>query len=200
MTGVEPVDTQISALMVKLQNIEKELESALDQRRKDLNYQVHAGKVAFERTVLEEHRQLRQGLLRFLRESSFGALVSAIPTYLLVIVFVLLDVFIALYQHACFRIWDIPRVRRADYISIDRHSLGYLNAVQKLNCIYCGYANGLIALVREVASRTEQYWCPIKHAIRVKGAHPRYRHFSEFGDAKDFLERLESLREELRKS
>ena len=91
-------------------------------------------------------------------------------------------------------------MRRADYIMIDRHNLAYLNAVQKLNCLYCGYANGLIALAREVASRTEQYWCPIKHAIRVRGAHARYRNFTEFGDARAFAERLESLRAELRKS
>jgi hypothetical protein len=33
------------------------------------------------------------------------------------------------------------------------------------------YANGVFAYVREVGSRTEQYWCPIKHARRVLGVH-----------------------------
>jgi hypothetical protein len=31
--------------------------------------------------------------------------------------------------------------------------------------------------VREVASRTEIYWCPIKHARRVLGPHPHYQGF-----------------------
>jgi hypothetical protein len=37
-------------------------------------------------------------------------------------------------------------------------------AIEKINCAYCSYANGAIASVREMASRTEIYWCPIKHA------------------------------------
>lgn len=194
------MDPRITALLAKLRDIEDELEETLEQRRAELHYRMQDGKVAFEKAVVAEHRRLRVGLLRFLRESSFGAYVSAFVVYLLGIVFLALDLFLALYQHVCFRIWNIPRVRRADYITIDRHNLAYLNAVQKLNCMYCSYANGLIALTREVGSRTEQYWCPIKHAIRVRGAHVRYRNFAEFGDARAFAERLEALRTELRKS
>jgi hypothetical protein len=55
----------------------------------------------------------------------------------------------------------------------DRYHLAYLNVLEKLNC---AYANGLIAYVREIAGRTEQYWCPIKHARRVIGAHSHYAH------------------------
>jgi hypothetical protein len=61
-----------------------------------------------------------------------------------------------------------------------------LNALEKLNCVYCSYANGLIAYVREIAGRTEQYWCPIKHARRVIGAHPHYAQFQDYGDAAAF--------------
>jgi hypothetical protein len=194
------MDSRISALLGKLREIEDELESTLEERRAELRYRISGGKVAFEKAVVAEHRRLRTGLLRFLRQSTFGDFVTALVVYVFAVVLVLLDVFLALYQLVCFPIWNIPRVRRADYITIDRHNLAYLNAVQKMNCIYCGYANGLAALLREVASRTEQYWCPIKHAIRVKGAHARYRHFAEFGDARDFQERLKALREELRQS
>jgi hypothetical protein len=45
-----------------------------------------------------------------------------------------------------------------------------------------------------VAARTEQYWCPIKHARRVLGAHDRYPDFFEFGDAESFRQGLERLR------
>jgi len=39
------------------------------------------------------------------------------------------------------------------------------------------YENGLAGYFREIAARTEQYWCPIKHARRIKAAHGRYPRF-----------------------
>jgi len=57
-------------------------------------------------------------------------------------------------------------------------------------CVYCGYANGLIAYVREIAARTEQYWCPIKHARPIPAPHARYRVFFEYGDARAYRQEL----------
>jgi hypothetical protein len=80
----------------------------------------------------------------------------------LVLPLVLVDLFTTLYQRVCFPVYGIGRVRRDDYVIIDRHLLGYLNLLEKLHCVYCGYA-------REFASRTEQYFCPIKHAVMAAG-------------------------------
>ncbi|WP_271223801.1 hypothetical protein, partial [Streptosporangium carneum] len=80
----------------------------------------------------------------------------------------------------------------------DRHKLPYLNVIQKLNCLYCAYANGVLAYVAEIASRTEQYWCPIKHAARVTGTHRRYDGFLEYGDVADYPEGLEGQRQKLK--
>ena len=96
---------------------------------------------------------------------------------------VFLDLVASVYQFICFPIYNIPKVKRTDYIIIDRHALGYLNAIEKLNCIYCGYFNGLIAYVQEIAARTKLYWCPIKHARKVKTLHSRYNKFLDYGDA-----------------
>lgn len=41
-------------------------------------------------------------------------------------------------------------MRRGDYIVVDRHHLAYLNVIQKINCVYCGYGNGLIAYARKI--------------------------------------------------
>ena len=71
--------------------------------------------------------------------------------------------------------------------------------LEKLNCAYCSYANCLIAYVREIAARTEQYWCPIKHARRVIGSHPRYLKFDDYGDAEGFRKHAAGLRAELAK-
>ncbi|MHB8809084.1 MAG: hypothetical protein ACYC9M_03595 [Desulfobulbaceae bacterium] len=60
--------------------------------------------------------------------------------------------------------------------------------------MYCSYFNGLIAYVQEIAARTEQYWCPIKHARKTGIRHSRYQHFLEYGDAKAFKECIEKIR------
>jgi hypothetical protein len=54
---------------------------------------------------------------------------------------------------------------------------------------------GAIAFVRQVASRTEVYWCPIKHARRVLGPHPHYQGFADFGDAEAYSEKLAQMKE-----
>jgi hypothetical protein len=87
-------------------------------------------------------------------------------------------------------------VPRATYIVIDRH-LAYLNGIEKLNCVYCGYANGVFAYVREIAGRTEQYWCPIRHAKRVRTPHGHYHRFVDSGDAEGYHRQLPALRHEL---
>ena len=88
----------------------------------------------------------------------------------------------------------MPRVRRADHLVFDRAELPYLNAIEKFNCFYCSYGNSVAAYLREVAARTEQYGCPIKHARRMPGGHDRYPRFFEFGDARAYREGLERLR------
>ena len=106
----------------------------------------------------------------------------------------LLDLFISAYQYICFPVFGIPTVRRSNYLVIDRVHLSYLNVIEKINCAYCAYANGVVAYAREIASLTEQYWCPIKHARRVIAAHERYRNFVDYGDAESYHQALAALR------
>ena len=110
----------------------------------------------------------------------------------------LADLWITLYQWLCFPVFGVPLVRRRDYFAIDRYKLGYLNAIEKVNCTYCSYATGMIAYIREIAARTEQYWCPIKHARTIPAPHGRYRRFVEYGDAHGYRDGLPALRRGLR--
>ena len=88
----------------------------------------------------------------------------------MVVPIALIDASFTIYQGLCFPLYGIAHVRRSVYIAaVDRRHLAYLNAIEKLNCVYCGYANGVLAYVREIAGRTEQYWCPIRHAKPVRG-------------------------------
>ncbi len=81
---------------------------------------------------------------------------------------------------------------------IDRHHLSYLNSMEKLNCVYCGYVNGLIGYMREIAARTEQYWCPIKHAKKILDPHRRYARFADFGDPKEYHQHVNRMRDLVR--
>ena len=139
------------------------------------------------------------GVWRYVWSGSVASLLTAPLIYSLLLPFVLLDVWVMLYQAICFRAWGLRAVRRGDYITIDRHRLPYLNGLEKINCLFCSYANGLLAYVHEVASRTEQYWCPIKHGRRVRGAHDRYAAFAPYGDARAYRDRLPFYRAALKR-
>jgi hypothetical protein len=190
----------LARILQKTRQLQSELEQELSQRRVGFASSVEEGKVRFEEAVLAQHRRLRKGLRRFLLDSSLLTYLTAPVVYSLILPIALLDSFISGYQRICFPIYGIPRVRRRDYVLDDRHRLAYLNLIERLNCLYCGYANGVIAYAREVASRTEQYWCPIKHARRVRTPHDRYYRFLEYGDAQGYAARLEDLRRTVRET
>ena len=190
--------TQLDDLINRLKDLEEEFEREIDERRSDFHYRIAKGRVVFEKEIAKENRRLKVKIVKFLRESPIATLLIAPFVYSVIVPLLILDISVWLYQSVCFTAWGIAPVRRSDYVVLDRRHLDYLNFIQKVNCEYCSYANGLIAFVQEVAARTEQFWCPIKHAIRVKAHHARYRRFMEYGDAKGFRERLDALRDEVR--
>ena len=194
----DTVREEITHLAGSIHALERQLEVALAKRRIELNYRVQDGVVQFEQVVIAKHRLLKARLSSYVFGARPAMILTAPVIYSLIIPLMLLDLFAALYQAACFPVYGIPRVRRRDYLAFDRGQLAYLNAIEKLNCEYCAYANGLIAYIREIASRTEEYWCPIKHARRVLGAHPRYGSFLDYGDGDAYRHDLERLRAEAR--
>lgn len=179
----------IAELSDKIQVLEQELEAELARRNAALRIGMEEGRVAFEAELLRRHRELRTRLAPYVLRARLLVLLTAPVIYALIVPLVLLDLFMTVYQAICFPVYKIEKVRRADYFAFDRGHLAYLNAVEKINCAYCSYANGLLAYAREIASRTEQYWCPIKHARRVIGTHARYAQFEDYGDAEAFRKR-----------
>lgn len=114
-------------------------------------------------------------------------LVSTPFLYMMIIPLLVVDVFTTIYHAVCFPLWGLPYVNRKNYIRIDRHKLSYLSVGDKLNCLYCGYANGLLHYASAVAGETERYWCAIKHQA-VEGFIPPAHHqdFIEYGDQAAF--------------
>lgn len=117
--------------------------------------------------------------------------------YILICPLVMLDILATLFQQVGFRLWRIPQVQRKEFVIVDRYRLDQLNLFQKFNCVYCGYANGVIAYAREIASRTELYWCPIKHEKIAGDPHQRYSGFIEFGEMRDLQRELQLRRRDL---
>jgi hypothetical protein len=190
---------QITALVDKIRGLESELDAELAKRSAGLRIGLEHGRVAFEEELLRRHRELRQKLLPYLLGAHPLVMLVSPVIYAGIVPLLALDFFVSVFQAICFPIYGIAKVRRADYFVFDRHHLAYLNALEKLNCAYCSYANGLIAFAREIVARTEQYWCPIKHARRVIGSHARYALFDDYGDAEGYQERLDKLRQALAK-
>lgn len=143
----------------------------------------------FSLEVLQEHRRHKRSSWKHLRSTPLLVLLSSPLIYACVIPFLLVDAFVELYQLVCFPIYGIPKVRRQDYLVFDRGRLAYLNTIEKVGCIYCSYVNGLLAMITEIAARTEQYFCPIKHAHRLAQTHSRYGRFLPYGDAKAYREK-----------
>ncbi len=188
------MDARFAELQEKLRAAEAEIEAELTRRREALRFEVHNRRIVFEGEVKRLHTTMRTHALRYLVGARLLVVLTAPVIYAVIVPMIVLDIFVMIYQAVCFPIYGIPQVRRRDYLVFDRHHLAYLNIIEKFNCAYCSYFNQAVAFVREVASRTEVYWCPIKHARRVLGPHPHYAGFADFGDAAAFRERLEEMK------
>jgi len=189
---------RINELTDRIAKLEKQLLDEFDKKQKEFSYRIVGKKVKFEQDVLAAHKKLKKALLPWIFTAKVRNILSAPFIYSMIVPIAFFDLTITCYQHICFRLYGIRRVRRSAYIILDRHQLGYLNGVQKLNCLYCGYGNGVVAYTREVLARTEQYWCPIKHARKVVGSHRHYNKFLNYGEGDNYREQVIKLRDDLR--
>ena len=188
------MDTRIRDLLGQITALEEELRSALHEREARIQFTIRGKRIEFEREAREMHARLKRNFFRWLATDRPQNLLTGPVIYGMALPMAILDVFITLYQATCFPVYGIAKVKRGDYIVFDRHRLGYLNFIERFHCEYCAYANGLIAYATEIFARTEQYFCPIKHAHKVLGLHSRHTHFLAYGDATDFHARLEAYR------
>lgn len=193
------MNDSLHQLAERIRHLEEEIETEVRRRRTALHADFEDRKVRFEAEVLAAQRRLKTGLLRYLMDSSLLAVLTAPVIYAGLVPLALMHVFLWTYQTICFPVYGIDKVRQRDCFVFDRYHLGYLNIIEKLNCAYCSYGTGVARYFREIIGRTEQYWCPIKHARKALHAHPFYHGFTDFGDAEAFRSRLQELREELQR-
>ncbi len=190
---------QIKDLIDRISQLQDELERSFAEKAEKFSYTMENRKVTFQKEALRRQKEFKQALWRYVFGGQFLTTITAPIIYSLIVPFVFLDIMVTIYQAICFRVYGIPRVSRKDYFVVDRHKLAYLNLLQKLNCVYCGYGNGLLAYVSEIAARTEAYWCPIKHGRSLKNYHRYYGDFSDFGDAENFSDVWAQNRDNVKK-
>jgi hypothetical protein len=191
------MNDRIRQLLDQMSTLEDELKTALHEQQIPMFFEIRGKRIEFEKSVRQAHHKLKRNFYRWLITDRPQNLITGPIIYSMFIPMMVLDIFVSFYQATCFPIYKIPQVCRSDYIVLDRQHLDYLNFIEKFHCTYCGYGNGLIAYVAEIVARTEQYFCPIKHAHKALGTHSRYAHFLEYGDAEDYQAKLEEFRKEL---
>jgi len=188
----------LEALRDRVRDLQDQIEIEMARRREALDFRVERGRVQIEADLRARHRAARVRLFVFLAATRPLVVLTAPLIYSLILPFALLDLMVTIYMRICFPVYGIALVRRRDFIAIDRQHLAYLNGLQKLNCMYCGYCNGVASFVREVAGRTEAFWCPIKHARGLREMHERYAGFMDYADEEDFITRWAESREALK--
>lgn len=188
------MNDQIAGLLAKMAALERELQTAVHSQESKMFFQIKGKRVEFESTVLAAHRKLKKNFFRWLVTDRPQNLITGPVIYAMILPLLMLDGCVSFYQWVCFPIYRIAKVRRGDYIVFDRRHLAYLNSIEKFHCTYCEYGTGLMAYMGEILARTEQYFCPIKHAHKILGTHARYNRFLDYGEADAYEAKLEEFR------
>lgn len=191
------MNPKIQEFLDRIEQLEAAIEQETQARRQQWQADFAQHKVRFEREVLAQQKRFKAGLLGYVLTAEWRHVLCVPFIYPVLLPMLLLDLFVTLYQWVCFPLFGMARVKRSEYFVFDRTHLAYLNWLEKINCAYCSYGNGLMAYGREVVGLTEQYWCPIKHARKVLQAHPYYHGFADYGDAENYRTELARLREAL---
>ena len=184
---------RLNEILAEIRKLEKSIEAEIKCKEEEFQYTIRKRKVVFQKEVLRIQKTFRERLYRYVLNARILNALTMPVIYPMILPALLMDLAISIYQFICFPIYRIPRVRRRDHIILDRHYLKYLNLLERLNCDYCSYFNGLASYISEIGARTEQYWCPIKHASGKVRPHSRYEHFFDYGDAEAYRVQLEEI-------
>lgn len=191
------MNDKLRQLLARMSELEDELADELHAQQSRMFFEIKGKRVEFDAAIRRQHVRLRSGLFHWMVTYRPQNLITGPVIYAMIVPLLLIDLCITCYQASCFPIYRIAKVRRGDYIVFDRQHLAYLNVIERFHCTYCAYGAGLLAYCSEIVARTEQYFCPIKHARKMLGNHARYARFLEYGDAQDYETKLEQYRVDL---
>lgn len=184
------MQTKIDQILKHIENLYKDLEKEYQKASRNYGFSLEGKKVIFLDAIRRRNKKIKENAFHYIFTADVRHLLSIPFIYVMIFPVWLLDIFLFIYQTFAFPLYRIPKVRRRDYIIYDRKFLSYLNVIQKVNCIYCTYVNGLFAYAVEIGARTERYWCPIKAAKHPRATHSFYSEFADYGDAKGFKQKF----------
>lgn len=79
-------------------------------------------------------------------------IIGGLTIYGMIFPFVFADIVTIIFQEIICNIYGTPKVRRRDYLNFSRAKLPKINILQKIGCIYCDYANGVVAWIKAVVN------------------------------------------------
>ena len=186
---------RIKEILGEIEELKMKLSKEIAEQEEHISYEIKNGYVRFEKDVFKKQKENMKNLLAWFREIPLLHLLSSPIIYAMVIPAVLFDIILFVYQQIIFRIYKFKFIKRSEYIIFDHQYLGYLNPIEKLNCLYCSYFNGLMQYAAAIAARTELFFCPIKHAKKFAYEHEHYVKYFEYGEGDDYQTKLQELRE-----
>jgi len=178
--------SKISDILSEIDNKKQELKNEYLKLKDKYWFKIINKKIIFNKDVIKENKKYKKSILDSIFTVEVRELLSIPFIYAMIIPALFLDIFLVIYQNIAFRLYWIPLVKRKDYFEFDRKELDYLNLIQKFNCLYCSYVNWLFSYATEIWWKTEKYWCPIKHARKMKTYHSWQKDFADYWDASGF--------------
>ncbi|MDH5693221.1 MAG: hypothetical protein OEZ47_08980 [Gammaproteobacteria bacterium] len=192
------MNEKIKQILAQINHLEDELLESVKKQQEKFYYQIDGKRIKFEKEIQDAHKKVRTGIIRWFTKVQPQNYLTAPLIYGLFIPLLVIDISVTIYQSICFPIYRIKKAKRSNYFLYDHSQLAYLNVIERFHCVYCSYANGVFAYGRDVAARTEQYFCPIKHAHKITEAHSRYHRYIDYGDTENLEHRLQGFRNELK--
>lgn len=193
------MNDRLNTILDRMSQLESEFHEELKSCEERFQQCFVASIDELKQTAQDAQQRIGSKASKLLTVMFWRHLASLPFVYVMIVPLIFMDLMLTIYQQVCFRLWGVQRARRADHYIIDRQLLDNLNLVDKFNCMFCGYGNGVFSYGREIISKTEQYWCPIKHAQKTLAASARYNEFLEYGDIEEYHEKVAKYREDLKK-
>jgi hypothetical protein len=182
--------SQLKKLTEKIDALNKALSREYARMAEKYGFSIQQRTVTFLKEFRERNKKFRIPAWKYVVPTDVRHLISMPFIYIMIVPVVILDIFLTVYNRIALPLYRIPVVKRREYIIYDRQFLSYLNLIQKFNCLYCSYANGLMSYGTEIAARTERYWCPVKAAHKPIAHHGWYGDFADYGNPREWEERF----------
>ena len=111
---------KLETLITEIKELEQELLQELQKKQDEYLYIIDGKRVKFEAETRRYHRTLATKIHTYFANASILNILTLPIIWFCLVPALFLDIVVSFYHSICFRIYDIPRVRRGDYIVIDR--------------------------------------------------------------------------------